>query len=441
MPSSTEYKKILVRNGNRQDLPVLDSAEFGYAKDTGQVYIGSDPSQNTHLHATRIVLSPIPNARVYTQTLLDAHAEYNVYTVTEQLVIDTESSEKALAVMHFINGSFAAHYSSLKPIATISTNIELITSQNIVEYVNPSLDIVNYNPSDRFASPIRNVLSKILDNTSGDVFMQFNRREQSHVRIEYTLVQNNGAHKRSGVITLIADNNAAHDAPISISDDQEKIVGDYSETHIRFGAEYSNGKTVITFTQPAADTTKIFYRVSVWGLDSLSDLTIENIEEPDLLTALNVGDGDILGFNSEAPITPPQNPPVATTPSIGDTLVFDGSEWVPTRIKHPFFHTDKAFTESQITDAQHVIGFYAPYDLYLEKVTAFARDFVGDFSVEVYIDGAHAFDYYVQSSGIHSGNFEGVRFIERNSFISISVAHSNNSGSGLNVAFVGYTEE
>lgn len=295
----TKYTKILVRNGERKDLPVLDNAEIGYANDTGQVFIGADPSQNTNLYAKRVILNPIPNVRNYAQTILNAHAEFNVYSVTSELYIDTESSTKALAVMHYINSSVAAQYSNIKAIASISTNIELITSQNIAEYSNPSLDVVNYNPTDGFANPNRKVLSKILSLVTGGVFLEYNRRDCSHIVVNYTLVQNNGEHKRSGVITLVGDNNETNPEHIAISDDQTKILPDYSEDHIRFYAEYNNGKVQIRFTQPATHTTKIFYRVTNWGIDSLSDLTIENITNVNELIGIGLNEDGVLGFDAD----------------------------------------------------------------------------------------------------------------------------------------------
>ena len=183
------YTKMLVRNGQRKDLPILDNAELGYANDTGQVFIGADPSQNTNLYGRRIVLSPIPNVRNYVQSILNNSTLYNVYLVTSELYIDTESSSKALEIMNFINDKVATHYSNIKPIATISTNIELITAQNIGEYSNPSMDIVNYNPNDGFANPNRRVLSKILSLSNGDVFLEYARRDCSHIVVDYSLVQ------------------------------------------------------------------------------------------------------------------------------------------------------------------------------------------------------------------------------------------------------------
>ena len=40
--ADTRISKIQVRQGNYSDLPVLDAGEFGYAKDTRQLYIGND---------------------------------------------------------------------------------------------------------------------------------------------------------------------------------------------------------------------------------------------------------------------------------------------------------------------------------------------------------------------------------------------------------------
>ena len=297
--SDIKYTKILVRNGERKDLPLLDNAEFGYANDTGQLFIGADPSQNTNLYGRRIILNPIPNVRNYVQSLLNDHALYNVYSVTSELYIDTESSSKAIEVMNYINNQVALHYSNIKAIATISTNIELITSQNIAEYSNPSLDVVNYNPTDGFANPNRKVLSKILTLNNGDVFLEYNRRECSNIIVDYTLVQNNGEHKRSGRITVVGDNNVNNPDHISFSDDQTKILDGYSSTHIRFYTQYNNGKIQIKFSQPPAHQTKIFFRVIYWGIDQLSGITNQHITPNNELIGIGLGENNILGFDTD----------------------------------------------------------------------------------------------------------------------------------------------
>ena len=346
---------MLVRNGQRKDLPILDNAELGYANDTGQVFIGADPSQNTNLYGRRIVLSPIPNVRNYVQSILNNSTLYNVYLVTSELYIDTESSSKALEIMNFINDKVATHYSNIKPIATISTNIELITAQNIGEYSNPSMDIVNYNPNDGFANPNRRVLSKILSLSNGDVFLEYARRDCSHIVVDYSLVQNNGEHKRSGVITIVGDNNADNPYNISFSDDQTKMLDGYSPTHIMFYGEYNNGRIQIKFTQPTTHETKIFFRVTHWGIDQLSDLTANHITPSNELVTIGVGENFILGFDTDVSFPNSGDPVNAGTGSgsggigalygetsllpsgtNGDYLYHNGTTWVPTKIKHPY---------------------------------------------------------------------------------------------------------
>jgi hypothetical protein len=36
-----KFQKIIMKNGNKAKLPKLDVAEFGFCKDTDEIYIGS----------------------------------------------------------------------------------------------------------------------------------------------------------------------------------------------------------------------------------------------------------------------------------------------------------------------------------------------------------------------------------------------------------------
>lgn len=251
----------------RKDLPKLEAGITALTKDTSQVFIGGDENQSPYINNNRVEISPIPNAKSYVQQLLNASISYKTYYVTDDLHIITESQSKAEEIANFINEKVLTDFTNVKPIARLSTNIELITNLNITEYSNPAYFNVDLTPNIGLSRPDHRVLNKVLDDTQGDIFLEFPRYDTLHIEVHYTLVQN-GTHRRSGILTVAADKLSTNETDIGFSD-QHSSSSFYSPDHIRFDAvNYHLGNSVrIVFAQPSGDQTKIHYRIQKWGLD------------------------------------------------------------------------------------------------------------------------------------------------------------------------------
>lgn len=263
----TTKQRYVQRNGKRIDLKTLLNAELGFTNDTAQLFVGSTLSTQTHIKYKNINIEPFPNAINYVNEVLQSSGIYSMYYVTEHLMIETESYEKATDIINYINHQVVIN--GLKPIANYSTNIEIITENNISDYSNPAVDNISYNIVDKFNRPSKRLLSKILSIDEGNVFLTFNRNDATYIEIKYSLSQNNGQHKRTGTFELIGDANIDNFYDVGFNDNQVLLDNNLKDSDIRFNATYVGDKVQILFEQPPTDITKIFYKISIWGIDNI----------------------------------------------------------------------------------------------------------------------------------------------------------------------------
>lgn len=298
MANKIRYEKIQQRQGKLSELPKLDSGEIGFTTDTGQVFIGSNAS---HLTYTRIKISPITNARSVVQSYLNSGA-FSAYEVTEALVIEAEDEVVAVDIIEFLNNEHGS------VIAILEENIEFVTSRNLTHYLSPA----DYNAvytTQSSVNPTRTLLTKTLTSGDADVFLEYDIKQVFSLRVNYTLIQRNGWHRRSGTISVLADNSTQPNGDIFIGFDDDQLLMNAAihPDFIRFDAERSNNKLIITFNQPETDTTTIFYRVERWNIASVVQGGLEPLPEPPPNQVLGVGvddgglglyDGSVLGIDT-----------------------------------------------------------------------------------------------------------------------------------------------
>lgn len=293
------YEKILQRQGLRSELPLLDSGEIGFTTDTAQVFIGSDPDDSTYVDSNVVAIDPFPNAIQEIQTLLNNSVDYSSYTVEEGLTIETESQNKAVEIVNFINNN--------RPdaVARLDRNIEFLTSENVNDYIHPSDFNVNYNPAIGALRPSRNLLTKVLDSSDAGMFLEFNLEQVYHLTVKYTLVQEDGWHRRSGVITLMGDNSTSGDGNeyIGFDDDQLLMNAAINGDFIQFEPDVDtlNSKIRVLFNQPSAHTTKIYYRIERWNIAGVVSGEFADMPTPPPNQVLGINDNDgALGLYGDA---------------------------------------------------------------------------------------------------------------------------------------------
>lgn len=293
-----EYNKFILRQGKRENLPILDGGELGFTEDTGQLFVGSDPDLATHINHNIITIYPFPNARNVIQGFLDSDANYDMYEVTENLLIEVEDQEKALEVIDFINDQNAAYFGGdAVPVANLQRNIEIITEKNVHEYINPADHNIFYDPGLDFARPSKKLFAKELDSSMGGVFLEYDVAQVFHLKVDYVVIQDNGWHRRSGTISVISDNNENPMNEVGFNDEQLLYNDAINSDFIEFSAEItSGGKLRIMFDQPTSHSTKIYYRISRWNIDNVSGQPFEPMPDPLDNNILDVN-GDPLGVN------------------------------------------------------------------------------------------------------------------------------------------------
>jgi len=283
------YEKILQRQGLRSELPTLDSGEFGFTTDTAQLFIGTDPQDSTYVNANVVSVDAFPNAVQEIQSMLDSSVDYNSYEISEGLTIEAEDHTKAVEIVNFINAN--------RPddVARLERNIEIVTSENVNDYIHPSDFNANYSPSTSLR-PSRSLMTKVLDSSDAGVFLEFDMKQVYHLQVEYTLVQNDGWHRRSGTMTLMGDNSVSGDGQeyIGFDDDQLLMNAAIDGSFIQFDASVDtvNSKLRVLFTQPSDHSTKIYYRIQRWNIAGVVAGEFTDMPTPPPNQVLGIGDTD-----------------------------------------------------------------------------------------------------------------------------------------------------
>ncbi|ASV44020.1 hypothetical protein PBI_SCTP2_5 [Salicola phage SCTP-2] len=303
MTEEIRYEKLLQRQGLREDLPSLDSGEFGFAYDTTQLFIGTDPEKAIDIDFNIINIYPFMNAKQVVQSYLNSSSDYTTYEVNENLTIETESEEKAKEIIDYINTKNASNYGSdSRPIASLQRNVEVITQNNVNDYIHPADHNIHYNPELDFSRPSKKLLVKELDSSSENIFLEYDVNQVFYINVEYILIQNNGWHRRSGTIRVMSDNNTNDNNQIGFVDDHILYNPAINDDFIEFYAEISSSKILIKFTQPVDHTTKIFYRIDRWDIEGIVDEPFNEMPQPEGITMLTANGKtiDANGNNLEA---------------------------------------------------------------------------------------------------------------------------------------------
>lgn len=293
------YEKILQRQGLRSELPTLDSGEIGFTLDTAQVFIGTDPDNSAYVNANVVSIDPFPNAVQEIQSLLNSSPDYTGYVIEDGLTIETESQEKATEIVNYINNN--------RPdaVARLERNIEFLTSENVNDYIHPSDFNLNYSPSLGALRPSRSLLTKVLDSSDAGIFLEFDLEQVYYMTVKYTLVQEDGWHRRSGVITLMGDNSTSGDGQeyIGFDDDQLLMNAAISGDFIQFEPDVDtlNSKIRVLFNQPTSHETKIYYRIERWNIAGVVSGEFTDMPSPPPNQVLGINDNDgALGLYGDA---------------------------------------------------------------------------------------------------------------------------------------------
>lgn len=271
-----KFTRISQRQGRVENLPTLASAEFGFAQDSGQLFIGSDPALATNIEHDAVCIVPFLNAQEVVQGYLD-DSDYSSLVVDNDLRIRIDSETSVFDVVNYINEKHNENTTvGRKAIAFVDSNIEVVTSKNVHQYASPSEFVVRYNPTEQINSHRSKTFYTILSDTDGDVFYQQPFSGALYLNIEYMLIQDDGRHVRSGMLKVIADTEASSGTIASMIDernDLKSIPGGLTNANkIEFSTETDENNVYVKFKQPVEARTKIFYRVNRWHVEDYKHL-------------------------------------------------------------------------------------------------------------------------------------------------------------------------
>lgn len=269
---STQNVKILIRRGLRSEVTTstLETGEMGFATDTNQLYIGTDPSIN------EIQFDPFANAHAVVQSWLDSDDNpFAGLVVDEDLVIRNIPTvlDDAGNQINGTNTLLTAMTSSSEfhiAYARSRENVEIVTentfNQLFADQHLSSLDT---------ATGVRSSLFRKTLGVASGTFLKYNKEVCTTFFIDYSLVQTDGTSKflRVGQIKVI--NGVPQGiAQAKLTDDNTEMWQDDSDgdaevdefSNIEFSAIINGDDLEIGFTQSADFTTEISYTVKRWSM-------------------------------------------------------------------------------------------------------------------------------------------------------------------------------
>lgn len=278
-----KLSRVQQRQGKIENLPMLASAEFGFAEDSGQLFIGSDPEIANNVQHEAVSIIPFINAREVVQSYLDSSEDYHHLVIDSSLKIIIDDEIDAFKVANYINSRHNENTNMGRhAIAVVDSNIEIVTSKNIGRYANTAEFVNRYSPTTQPNDYSSGSYFKILNSEKGDIFYQIPFNGALYLRIEYMLIQDDGRHVRSGFLNLIGDSTTSNGSIVSLTEernDLKNIPGGYTAAKkIDFSAEANDGVAYIKFSQPNDIDTKIFYRINRWHVEEYDQINSYNTD-------------------------------------------------------------------------------------------------------------------------------------------------------------------
>ncbi|MDA9374053.1 hypothetical protein N9R43_01590 [bacterium] len=259
---ATTYAKILVRRGLRAEVTTstLETGEMGFAIDTNQLYLGTDPAIN------EIQFDPFANAHATVQSWLDS-----VDNPEPGLVID---EDLVIRNVVDVDAIFAAMAESanfyVEDFGRSRENVEIVTENTFNQlFADQHLSSLEYTTGLRSS-----LFRKTFDAASG-TFLKYNKEVCTTFFIDYSLVQTNGTDKFLRVGQLKVINGVPQGiAQAKLTDDNTEMWQDDSDgiaevdefSNIEFTTELTSTDLHINFTQAVGFITDISYTVKRWSM-------------------------------------------------------------------------------------------------------------------------------------------------------------------------------
>lgn len=260
---ATTYAKILVRRGLRAEVTTstLETGEMGFAIDTNQLYLGTDPAIN------EIQFDPFANAHATVQSWLDSvdNPEPGL-TIDEDLIIRNIVDVDAMLLAMAESAGF-----HVEDFARSRENVEIITENTFNQlFADQHLSSLEYTTGERSS-----LFRKTFDLYTEGTFLKYNKEVCTTFFIDYSLVQTNGTSKFLRVGQLKVINGVPQGIEqAKLTDDNTEMWQDDSDgiaevdefSNIEFTTELTSTDLHINFTQAPGFTTEISYTVKRWSM-------------------------------------------------------------------------------------------------------------------------------------------------------------------------------
>lgn len=224
--AEVRVSKFQLRNGNIDDIPVLDKAEMGYASDVNRLFIGTE----------ELTIGAGDGATV----------EFQLPTF-QNLFIPPESLE---TLKIFVDGSERSDVSF--GVNTVTFSNPPAASSNITMKFNLEIETLNY-------SKIPFVLSlngNVSDYTDTGISIDYNAYDSFFIK--YTLSMDNDSDLRVGELRGLIDSNTD---TFKIDDQYNSLI---NEEYVEFNGSIHNGMFNLTYRNSSTSSATFKYIFELW---------------------------------------------------------------------------------------------------------------------------------------------------------------------------------
>lgn len=224
--TEVRISKFQLRNGNIDEMPVLDKAEMGYANDVNRLFIGTE----------ELTIGAGDGATV----------EFQLPTF-QNLLIPPESLE---TLKIFVDGAERSDVSF--GVNTVTFSSPPSVSSNITMKYNLEIETVNY-------SKIPFVLSlngNVSEYTDTGISVDYNAYDSFFIK--YTLSMDNDSDLRVGELRGLIDSNTD---TFKIDDQYNSLI---NEEYVEFNGSIENGMFNITYRNSSASSATFKYIFELW---------------------------------------------------------------------------------------------------------------------------------------------------------------------------------
>jgi len=221
---ATVKSKIILKQGNIVDLPILDAGEQGYATDVNRLFIGNPVIMATVADVAGVLTAAVP-------VDLDLVQKYEVWFGQLNITPTTEVDNFVLTIND----------------AAVSAGDEIVVKYNT--------EILTYQPDREMDTP--QTITLIGSNSANITAVSFAEERYNNAEIKYSLRDDINNHVRTGTMTITLFNGTHNIMDNYVTDNHDLMP------HV-FGGSVVDGVFILNYSTLSTANTEFTYVTNYW---------------------------------------------------------------------------------------------------------------------------------------------------------------------------------